>query len=101
MEGERKEGQRERDVRKETRPSSVRIVSLSCPRGCTDSCLRLSTAGLHLSCQALGIPVVHGETLGVVWLEVAPPRSGSLPAGYIGKLVLLLNGKAREILAKH
>lgn len=50
-----------------------------------------------------GRSVVHGETLGAVWLEaVSPcPRSGSLPAGYIGKLVLLLNGKAREILAKH
>lgn len=73
-----------------------------CPRGCTDRQLSpLKLRGLHPSCQALGIPVVHAETLGEVWLEGAPPRSGSFPAGYIGKLVLLLNGKAREILAKH
>lgn len=59
--------------------------------------------GAVLILPGAGRSVVHGETLGAVWLEaVSPcPRSGSLPAGYIGKLVLLLNGKAREILAKH
>ena len=34
-------------------------------------------------------------------LRFLSPRSGSLPVGYTGKLVLLLNSKAREILAKH
>lgn len=34
-------------------------------------------------------------------LHLPSLRSGSLPVGYTGKLVLLLNSKAREILAKH
>lgn len=45
----------------------------------------------------LGMPAVWGDT-GAVWLEalhLPSPRSGSLPVGYTGKLVLLLNSKAK------
>lgn len=101
MEGGRKEGQKERKSWKEESRSPSVCIPVSLPLRLHSQLSPLKLRGLHPSCQALGIPVVHGETLGVVWLEGAPPRSGSLPAGYIGKLVLLLNGKAREILAKH
>lgn len=101
MEGGRKEGQKERKSWKEESRSPSVCIPVSLPPRLHRQLSPLKLRGLHPSCEALRIPVVHGETLGVVWLEGAPPTSGSLPAGYIGKLVLLLNGKAREILAKH
>lgn len=53
-------------------PVCIFVFFLSCPKGHIDSCL-LSTVGLGWSCQVLGIPGVHREKLGAVWLEAVPP----------------------------
>lgn len=69
------EGQKQKEMKgKRPRSSScVLFFLLFSPQRPYDSCLLLSTVGLGWSCQVLGIPGVHREKLGAVWLEVVPP----------------------------
>lgn len=72
--GERGGGtETERDERQEAQILQLCIVFLAfSPQRPYDSCLLLSTVGLGWSCQVLGVPGVHREKLGAVWLEVVP-----------------------------
>lgn len=74
----------------------VLVFSLYLPGGNTESSVSTAQRG-----RLLGFPAANQEALGADGLHPLSPRNGSLPVGYIAKLVLLLNGKAREILAKH
>lgn len=73
--GERGGGtETERDERQEAQIFQLCIVFLAfSPQRPYDSCLLLSTVGHGWSCQVLGVPGVHREKLGAVWLEVVPP----------------------------
>lgn len=100
MEGGGKQGQKQRKRCKEGGPDLPVCAFLWSLFLAPEAYRELSPPkhrGAVLILPGTGRSVVHGETLCVLWLEAVSP----LPAGYTGKLVLLLNGKARENLAKH